>query len=73
MPDSNGSYYYLVESKTMKGYIKCKFCSWKIKRWRTNKKGQKIHGQSALERHVYVNHPEEWEKIHKEEAGLVEE
>jgi len=50
-------------SKYPTDYIKCKFCNWKTKRWRTNKKGQRIHGYASLERHVEINHPEEWEKV----------
>ena len=47
----------------MQKYIKCKFCNWQTTAWITTKKGKRISGYPNLVKHVYVEHPEEFNKI----------
>lgn len=44
-------------------HIKCRFCSWKTKRLYKNKKGTLIIGIERLERHVWLNHTDEYNDI----------
>ena len=50
-------------SQIMAGILKCKYCDWQIKRWRTNSKGKRINGSHMLREHVQMQHWEEYEKI----------
>ena len=39
--------------------IKCRFCEYKTKKWRTTKSGKKVYGYSRLLEHVMITHPDE--------------
>lgn len=43
-------------------YIKCRFCDWKILRFRTNKKGWKISNYLQLQEHCIIHHEDELKK-----------
>ena len=53
----------LVAPKKKPAIIKCKFCDWQVQKWKTTKKRKKVQLYSALEHHVMMEHPDEWEKI----------
>jgi len=40
----------------MVSMIKCRFCDWQTPKWRTSKKGKRIHGYNLLAEHVAINH-----------------
>jgi hypothetical protein len=48
-----------------KNIIKCNFCDWQVRKWKTIKikKGKKIEFYGALQYHVMTEHPDEWRKI----------
>lgn len=61
----------------MSSFIKCKFCSWNTLRYRTLRDGQvkTSTGWRLLEDHIFLAHPEEWDKIQKklsEELDMLE-
>lgn len=47
----------------MAEYLKCRYCNWKTKLWRTNKKGQRKNGYPLLQEHFYMHHEEEYKDI----------
>ena len=49
-----------------KSIIKCNFCNWQIPKFKTTKKGKRIHLYGALQNHVMMNHEEEYKKIQDE-------
>ena len=43
--------------------LKCNFCDWQTQKWKTTKRGKRIHAYSVLQRHVMLEHSHEWDKI----------
>lgn len=52
-----------IKAHSVQKYIKCRFCSWQTPSWVTTKKGKRVSGYPTLVKHVYIEHPEEYEKI----------
>ena len=43
--------------------IKCRFCEYKIKKWRTSKSGKKIEGYQMFLEHIIMEHPDEYKLL----------
>jgi hypothetical protein len=64
----------MTQPPTDATHLKCRWCPWRVRRWRRLKDGTNRHGYETLRQHVYDTHPREYGAVFdRVEAALLSE